>query len=94
MNTLFDELVKTMNNELKVQIAEYGGQLRMLSLMYMMMGVVMPSLGITFLIILASFPQVKVSEIMFWALLGLVVMGQFMFIGLMKSKRPSLLQES
>ena len=94
VNTLFDELVKTMNNELKVQIAEYGGQLRMLSLMYMMMGVVMPSLGITLLIILASFPQVKVSEIMFWALLGLVVMGQFMFIGLMKSKRPSLLQES
>lgn len=89
MTALVDALAKEQRN----QIREYGGSLRILSLMYMMLGVIVPALGFTFLIILASFPQIKITEIVFWGLFGFILVGQFMYLGLIKSKRPNLMGE-
>jgi hypothetical protein len=63
----------------------------MLSLVYMMLGVIIPALGLTFLVILASFPQIKLEEIVFWVMLGGIIILQFMYLGIIKSKRPTLL---
>lgn len=91
VTSVFSELVGTMNRELKIQITEYGASLKLLSLMYMMIAVIMPALGLTFLIILSSFPQIKISEMLFWILLIVIVVAEFMFLGIMKAKRPNLL---
>ena len=57
--------------------------------MYMMVGVVIPSLGLTFLIILSSFPKIQINESMLWILLGLIILMNFMYLGI-KSQRPAL----
>ncbi|MEK6902440.1 MAG: hypothetical protein AABX02_02525, partial [archaeon] len=72
-------------------IRNYESQMKVLSLVYMMLGVIVPGLGITFLIVLSSFPQIEITETYFWALLLFTGVGQFMYMGIVKSKRPSLL---
>ena len=88
---VIDDLVDSLTKEQGLQIRRYGGVLRLFSLMYMMLGVIVPALGITFLIILGSFPQIQISELFFWMLLLFLMVGQFMFVGMVKSKRPNLL---
>ena len=59
----------------------------------MMGAVIMPTLGITFLIIIISFIQIEESlvKLLFYSLLGFVVFFQTMFSGIVKTKRPTLL---
>ncbi|MFH1255856.1 MAG: type II secretion system F family protein [Candidatus Diapherotrites archaeon] len=87
IGALVDMLIKEQKN----QVVQYGSDLRMLSLVYMMLGVIIPALGLTFLIILASFPQINVTEMLFWGMLGGIIIAQFMYLGIIKSKRPTLL---
>jgi hypothetical protein len=57
----------------------------------MMVAVIIPSLGVTFLMVLSSFAKIPVTEKMFWAILAFVAIFQFMFLGILKSKRPNLI---
>lgn len=92
VSQLMNELVSTMVREETIQIRGYGSDLRMLSLMYMMIGVIIPALGLTLLIMISSFPVIKLGELMFWGLLIGVIVGQFMYMGIIKSKRPNLME--
>ncbi len=58
ISDVLTETVKSMLREQKIAINKYGAQLKVLSLMYMMIGVIMPALGVTLLIILFTFPMV------------------------------------
>lgn len=58
ISDILAETVSSMLREQKIAINKYGAQLRVLSLMYMMIGVIMPALGVTLLIILFTFPMV------------------------------------
>jgi len=89
--SVLEESMNTMNREVLISIRKYGAQLRLLSLMYMMIGVIIPALGLTFLVVLSSFPKIDITEILFWGLLGMVVVMEFMYIGIIKSKRPTLM---
>jgi len=91
INEVLGETVESLNREQKIEITRYGSSLRVLSLVYLMMGVIIPALGLTFLIVLGSFPKVKMEEINFWILLAVVTIGQFMLMGVIKSKRPNLM---
>lgn len=87
------ELVRSMTKEQVIQIKKYGADLRMLSLIYMMLGVIIPALGLTFMVILSTFPDSPVNETLLWGFLGFIMLAQFMYMGLIKSKRPSLMSE-
>lgn len=85
-----DSVVSNTSNEQRVQIKKYGSQLNPLAMMYMMLGVILPSLGITFLIILSSFSGFPITQTFFWMILIVLVIFQFAFIGIVKSRRPSI----
>jgi flagellar protein FlaJ len=85
-----DSIVENLSSEQKVAIRKYGSQLNPLSMMYMMTAVIIPSLGITFLILLSSFSGTAVSEILFWMILVALATFQFMFIGIVKNRRPPI----
>ncbi len=88
------EGVNALTDAQSIQIRNYESQMKILSLVYMMLGVIVPALGITFLIVLSSFPQIAVSETYFYVLMAFTAVGQFMFLGIVKSKRPSLLGDA
>lgn len=85
--------INTLSEEQVVQIQSYGGQLNPLAMFYMLIAVIVPALGVTFVIILSSFiaTSVTLTKIIFWGLYGLIVFFQIMFLGLIKSRRPNLL---
>lgn len=89
---IMQEIVRSIIQDERIEIEKYGGQLRLLSLVYMMLGIIIPALGVTFLIVLSSFPQINITEIVFWTLLGFVVLFQFMYLGVVKTKRPTLVK--
>lgn len=88
---LLKTLIESLSKEQEIQIRRYGSALRMLSLMYMMLGVIIPALGLAFMIILGSFPQMKITETVFWIFLMGLIVAQFMYIGILKAKRPTLI---
>jgi flagellar protein FlaJ len=88
-NTL-NLLAQNLSEEQKVKIRKYGSQLSPMALMYMMFTVILPTLGITFLIIFSAFSGIQVPETIFYLLLLVLGTFQFMFVGLVKNRRPSV----
>lgn len=88
-NTL-ESIVQNLSDEHKVAIRRYGSQLNPLSMMYMMLAVIIPSLGITFLIIFSSFSGFAVTETVFIVIAIALAFFQFSFIGIVKSRRPAV----
>ena len=80
-----------LSSEQKIAMKRYGSQLNPMTLAYMMVAVIIPSLGVTFLIVLSSFSKVPVGETVFWGILAFLIVFQFMFLGIMKSRRPNII---
>jgi len=93
MSVVLKEGIKSLNEEQEIQIQNYGGRLNPLIMFYMLIAIILPSLGITFLIILSSLLEIPgtVIKLVFFGVLGFVVFMQIMFLGLIRTRRPSLL---
>ncbi|MBT4539743.1 type II secretion system F family protein, partial [Candidatus Woesearchaeota archaeon] len=95
INKVIATTISNLNKEQIIQIEKYGGQLNPLAMFYMMGAVIVPTLSITFFVVLASF--IGLSDVIikasFLGLLCFVIFFQFMFSGIIKTKRPSLLGE-
>jgi len=93
MSIVIKESMKNLEDEQEIQIQNYGGTLNPLIMFYMLIAVIIPSLGITFLVIIFSLTGVSknIIYLIFFAIFGLVTFTQIMFLGLIKSRRPSLL---
>jgi flagellar protein FlaJ len=83
-------IANELSQEQRVKIRKYGSQLSPYALMYLMLTVILPTLGISFLIILSSFSGIQIPEALFFLIWGVVVLFQIMFIGMIKSSRPSV----
>ena len=91
VSIIIKSLVDDLSIEKSNQVKKYVNSLKLLSLLYMMLGAIIPALGLTFLIILSTFPQIAITEIVFWGMLGFIVVSQFMYLGIIKSARPTLM---
>ncbi len=93
MGIVIKEGVRALSDEQAIQIQSYGSKLNPLVMFYMLIAVVLPSLGVTFLIILSSILEIpgNIVKLIFFSLFGFVIFIQIMFLGLIKSRRPSLL---
>src|SRR3989338_8343020 len=86
-------LYSAMDQITKDQITEvnkYGKKLNPLAMFYMIIAVILPSLGMTMLIILSSFIQFDLSLTILLMLAGFLGFVQFMFISIVKFSRPAI----
>ncbi|MBW6462206.1 MAG: type II secretion system F family protein [DPANN group archaeon] len=84
-------LQSTVDNIIKDQILSikrYGQELNPYTLMYMMIGVIVPSLGITFLMLLSSFTGMIIGKTLFYGILVGLLLFQLLFLNIVKTKRP------
>jgi len=79
-----DQITKNQMTE----VNKYGKKLNPLAMFYMIIAVIMPSLGITMLIILSSFIEIQISLGMLMVIAGFLGLIQLMFISLVKFSRP------
>ncbi len=87
--------LKAISSDIRVEkenrIKIYEQELNLWSLIYMMGIIVMPSMGITLLVILSSFMGgATINENLFWAMLIALIMFQIAFISIVRSKRPNI----
>jgi len=93
MTFVIGDSIKSLNEEQMIQIQNYGNKLNPLIVFYMLIAVIIPALSITFLTIISSMINLPetTTMILFIGLFVFVILIQIMFLGLIKSKRPSLL---
>ncbi|MBS3069546.1 type II secretion system F family protein [Candidatus Micrarchaeota archaeon] len=80
-----------ISREQAIALKSYGQKLNPLVMFFMIFGVIMPSLGVAFAIILLSFiggGQVSITPPMLAAVLALLAIVQFLFLGAVESSRP------
>ncbi|MFH1636817.1 MAG: type II secretion system F family protein [Candidatus Woesearchaeota archaeon] len=89
------EVIKSISSEQMNQIRTYGAQLNPIAMFYMLLTVILPSLSVTFLIVISSFMAFSetTTKMIFSFLLGGVLFIQMIFLGATKSKRPTLMGE-
>ena len=93
MRVVMSEVISSLGKQQLIQIQNYGSQLSPLAMFYMLAAVIVPSLSVTFIIILSSLISLSPTMIkmIFWGMLVLVIFVQIMFLGIIKSRRPNLL---
>jgi len=84
LGNIVDDIIK----EQLISIKSYGQELNPWTLMYMMFAVIMPSLGITFMIILSTFTGTGLSPELLASILVGLILFQMIFMNLIKTKRP------
>ena len=83
-------LLNDIVEEQKIKIEEYGRELNALSLFYMMVAIIIPTIGLTILLAVLTFIGINVPLfllIFLWAMLSLI---QFFFLKFTANRRPSV----
>jgi pilus assembly protein TadC len=86
LNAVIDQIVRQQ----QIAVKEYGRKLNPLAMFYMMMAVIVPSLGTTVLIVLTTFIGFGMPLPFLLVIAGLVGFVQFMFFAIIKSSRPPM----
>lgn len=90
ISTVLQSIIENITKEQGLALRRYGSQLNPLTLVYMMVAVIIPALGITMLIVLSSFSGMEISETLLLGIFFALSFLQFMYMGLIKSKRPNI----
>ncbi len=83
-----ETILNQLANEQLIEIKAYGQKLNPLGMFYMLMGIILPSLGITLMILFMSFTGNTTGSSLLWASLILVGIIQYIFLTLIESSRP------
>jgi len=81
---VFDQIVR----EQQIAVKEYGRKLNPLAMFYMMIAVIIPSLGTIMLIVLSTFLGLDLNILFFSVIIGLNVIVQLMFLAIIRAQRP------
>ncbi len=89
ISNALEAIVDNLTKEQVISVKKYSQELNPLTMMYMLVAVILPTLGLTFLIVLSSFSGGGVPKIIFPTILFALAAFQFFFMGIVKTKRPA-----
>ncbi len=84
LTNVFDQIVR----EQQIAVKEYGRKLNPMAMFYMMIAVIVPSLGTIMLIVLSTFLGLDLNLLFFSIIIGVNVIVQLMFLAVIKAQRP------
>jgi flagellar protein FlaJ len=87
-----EAIVHNLTQEQIIAIRKYGQELSPYTLIYMLIAIIMPTLGITFLIILSSFAGLEIPKLIFPLIIIALSVFQYFFMGIIKTKRPLMVR--
>ncbi len=93
ISIIVKDSIHALEEEQLIQIQNYGNKLNPMIMFYMLISVIVPALSITFLTVISSIVNLEKSTttVLFMVLFVFIVLVQVMFLGVIKSIRPSLL---
>ena len=83
-------VLEEITREQELEIKKYGKKLNIVIIFYMLMAVVIPSIGMTVFIVLSSFINFNIGIVPFLVVLMFIVIVQFIFLSVFKSVRPNV----
>ncbi|MFH1591723.1 MAG: type II secretion system F family protein [archaeon] len=83
-------VIEQIVREQMIEVKQYGKKLSPLAMFYMIMAVILPSIGSTAIIVVASFMALKLDLAVLLTIVGLLAFVQFMFLAIIKSSRPAV----
>ncbi|HII29547.1 hypothetical protein COT48_04410 [Candidatus Woesearchaeota archaeon CG08_land_8_20_14_0_20_47_9] len=83
-------IIDQMTREQLIEVNEYGKKLSPLAMFYMIIAVILPSIGVIMLIIMATFISIKLDIWLLSVIALLLAFMQFMFLSMIKSQRPAV----
>jgi flagellar protein FlaJ len=86
LGSVVDQVVR----EQEIAVKEYGRKLNPLAMFYMMIAIIVPSLGTIMLIILTSFLGFNLSLLAYIIIALLIGFIQYMFLAVIRSNRPAM----
>jgi pilus assembly protein TadC len=86
LSSILDEIAE----EQLIEIQRYGKKLNSLTLFYMLMAIVVPSLGVTIFIVIASLVNLQIELSSFLVVIFLMIVVQFIFLSMFKMIRPDV----
>ncbi|MEM5816172.1 MAG: type II secretion system F family protein [Candidatus Aenigmatarchaeota archaeon] len=90
ISEVLKSIVNNIINEQRTEIKEYASSLNPIALSFMMFCVIFPTMGLILVLLLSSFIGIKIPKEMFYLFLIMIAFVQFNFIGLIKTRRPSI----
>ncbi|MFA6214918.1 MAG: type II secretion system F family protein [Candidatus Micrarchaeia archaeon] len=84
------EIVDFLAEEQRIEMRNYGAQLNSIAIMYLMACIIAPTISLIFLMVISSFVELPITDIVFVFILAGMIFIQYMFIGLIESRRPSV----
>ncbi|VVB99380.1 Type II secretion system (T2SS), protein F [uncultured archaeon] len=91
VGTALEAALDQISREQAIELKAYGQKLNPIVMFYMIFGIIMPSLGVAFLIILASFLGGSSFSFGSSALFGILIavgLVQFIFLSMVENSRP------
>ncbi|GIU69867.1 MAG: hypothetical protein KatS3mg002_1103 [Candidatus Woesearchaeota archaeon] len=86
LNSVLENIVREQNIAMK----EFGNKLNPLAMFYMMIAVIIPSLGITMLIVFSSFVNIKLNLLSLMVIAVAIGLLQLMFLMMIRNSRPNV----
>lgn len=83
-------IIDQISQEQIIDIRRYGQKLNPFAMLYLMFAVIVPSLGITLLLVIGSFFRMSLGEGFLVMVLILLGFMQFMFFSIISSSRPNV----
>ncbi len=81
-------VIETLVKEQQIMVTEYGRKLNPLAMFYMLIAIIVPSLGVTMLTIVSIFAGIKLDLPILLIIAGGIGFMQFMFVAMINSIRP------
>ncbi len=85
---VLSSIVDFLAEEQRIEMRNYGAQLNTLAIMYLMSCIIAPTIALIFMMVISSFVDLPITDTVFWLILGGLVFVQYMFVGLIQSRRP------
>jgi pilus assembly protein TadC len=90
VTNFLEAILEEISEEQLTEIIRYGKKLSSLTMFYMLAAIVVPSLGMTMFIVVASMANLPLDMLAFSVIIFFLFIIQFIFITLFKSARPNI----
>lgn len=80
-----------INEQYYTEIEKYGRKINSITLFYMVLAIIVPSLGMTMVAIISSFIGISIPMNVLYFIIFMIAFLQFMFISLYRSIRPAVM---
>ncbi len=86
LTSVLDQIAR----EQAIEVSRYSKKLNPFAMFYMIVTVILPSLGITILVVLSSFVDFEINLTIFLLIAFLLAFVQFMFLSMIRFSRPAV----